>query len=418
MQRLYDDYKGLCEQYDEVLGRADAEGRDPTGDEAVILDGLRSEMEPLGARLVELRETEDRRTAALRAMSSDGDRPRPLAQGAAGGVMEGRPRPSPLVCSDTMLRSVMEAVGTRSSFNEPVDGFGVQNRAAALVPAGAVMPDWLPPIAYGREPRIAEAVTNAGGTGSEADWLEVTTAAVAAVVAEGAAKPDAGMVLTRKSSPYEKLAAFTDASMELLNDFNSTQALINAELLGAILTLENGEIVGAINGNANILTVTVVGTSRLHAILQAQAAVRAGPSKAWPDMVLMNPNDWPSTIGQEAATSGVLQAGAAVVMDGTGTRLWGMDVFLTVQVTAGTAFVGLASSVLYVTRDPAHVIIDPWTSLKSNLVTTVAEMRSKAGLQRPQSWAKVTLPAAGTPSLAEVTVAEQGETETQTRSRR
>jgi HK97 family phage major capsid protein len=275
------------------------------------------------------------------------------------------------------------------------------------VPAGGVVPDWLPPIAYGREPRIAEKVTNAGGVGSEADWFEVTTAAVAAVVAEGTAKPDSGMVLTRKSAPYEKLADFTDATMELLADFNSTQALINAELLGSVQTLENSEIVNTINANPNILTVTVVGTSRLHAILQAQAAVRAGPSKAWPDLVLMNPNDWPSTIGQEAATSGVLQAGAAVVVEGGVTSLWGMDVILSVAVAAGTAYIGLASAVLFVTRDPAHVVIDPWTGLKSNIVTTVCEERSKAGLQRPQSWAKVTLPAAGTPSAAEV--AEQGE---------
>ena len=69
-----------------------------------------------------------------------------------------------------------------------------------------------------------------------------------------------------------------------------------------------------------------------------------------------------------------------------------------VMVTAGTAFVGLAQSVLYVTRDPAHIVLDPYSSLKSNIVTAVCEMRSKAGLQRPASWAKVTLPAAGTPA--------------------
>jgi len=407
MQRLAGDYQTLVDQYQTIINRCGDEGRDPTGDEAAELDGLRSEMSPLGERLIELRETDDRRLAAVRAITPDGleaGGTDPVVAGSwPGGPVEGRVRPSPLVCSDGMLRQIMEAVRTRSSFDQAIDG--VQGRATVTVPAGGVVPDWLPPIAYGREPRIAEHVTNAGGIGSEADWLEVTTPAVAAVVAEGAAKPDSGMVLTRKSSPYEKLACFTDASMELLSDFNSTQALINAELLGAVNTLENGEIVGAISGNAGILTVTVVGTSRLHAILQAQAAVRAGASKAWPDTVLMNPTDWPSTIGQEATTSGQLQAGAAVVVDGTGTRLWGMDVLLTVQVPAGTAYIGLASAVLYVTRDPAHVIIDPWTSLKSNLVTTVAEMRSKAGLQRPQSWAKVTLPAAGTPAAE---VAEQG----------
>jgi hypothetical protein len=398
LERLGADYNEMFARYDAIVNRCHVEMRDPDASETMELEGLRSEMNPLGERIVQLRDDDDRRQSTITAMTPPGGIV-PVSGAGAAGVVEDRPRPSPLMCSDQMLRSIMHAVQSRTAFDQPIDG--IQTRATVTVPAGGVVPDWMVPIDYGREPRIAERVTNAGGTGSEADWLEVTTAAVAAVVPEGQPKPDSGMVLTRKSAPYEKLADFTDASMELLSDFNSTQALINAELLGSVQSLENAEIVNAINTNAGIITATVTGTSRLHAILQAQAQVRAGASKAWPDMVLMNPTDWPSTIGQEAATSGVLQAGAAVVVDGTGTRLWGMDVFLTVQVTAGTAFVGLASAVLFVTRDPAHVVIDPWTGLKSNIVTTVAEERSKAGLQRPSSWAKVTLPAAGTPAAAE-----------------
>jgi hypothetical protein len=394
LERLGVDFDTMGEQYETILNRCADEARDPTPAEVGILDGLRSQMAPLSERIIELRQVDDARAATARAMMPDHE----LGHDAAPGEqLETRVRPSPLVCSDAQLRSIMEAVQSRTAYDEPIEA-GLHNRATAVVPAGGVVPDWLPPVAYGREPRIAERVTNTGGGGTEADWIEITTPATAAIVAEGQPKPDSGMVLSRKGAPYEKLAHWTDASLELLSDFASTQALINVELLGGIQTLENAEIVNAIATNPNILTVTVVGTSRLHAILEAQAAVRAGASKAWPDMVLMNPTDWPSTIGQEAQTSGQLQAGTAVVVDGTGTRLWGMDVFLTTGVTAGTAFVGLAQSVLYVTRDPAHVIIDPWTQLKSNLTTTVAEMRSKAGLQRPQSWSKVTLPAAGTPS--------------------
>jgi hypothetical protein len=401
LQKLGADFDTLTGQYETILNRCADEAREPNDAEADTLDGLRSQMAPLGDRIVELRQTDDARRATAIAMGGD---PAVFDYDPAalqGDPIETRERPSPLVCSDAQLRSIMEAVQSRTAYDEPVAG--IQNRAAAVVPVGAVAPDWLPPVAYGREPRIAEAVTNTGGLGSEADWLEVTSPAIAAVVAEGQPKPDSGLVLSRVSAPYDKLAHFADASLELLSDFSSTQALINMELLGGLQTLENTEIVSAIANNAGILTVTPTGTSRLHAILQAQAAVRAGASKAWPDMVLMNPTDWPSTIGQEAQTSGQLQAGAAVVVDGTGTRLWGMDVFLTVGVAAGTAFVGLAQSVLYVTRDPAHVIIDPWTQLKSNITTTVAEMRSKAGLQRPQSWAKVALPAAGTPAATVTT---------------
>jgi hypothetical protein len=250
IERLGADYDQVLGRSEGILDRCHAEGREPSADEALELDGLRSDMDPLGERILELREVDDRKHAVARAMTPDGGDGHvgPLQSGSlASGHVEGRARPSPLICSDAMLRNIMQAVQTRSAYDQPIDGL-LQTRATALVPTGAVAPDWLPPIAYGREPRIAEHVTNAGGSGTEADWLEVTTAAVATVVAEGAAKPDSGMVLTRKSSLYEKLACFTDASMELLADFNSTQALINAELLGAINTLQNGEIVGAISG--------------------------------------------------------------------------------------------------------------------------------------------------------------------------
>jgi HK97 family phage major capsid protein len=69
MERLATDYRGLTEQYEAILNRCAEEGRDPTDQEAANLDGLRAEMQPLGDRLVELRETDERRFAAVRAMS-------------------------------------------------------------------------------------------------------------------------------------------------------------------------------------------------------------------------------------------------------------------------------------------------------------------------------------------------------------
>jgi HK97 family phage major capsid protein len=69
MERMAADYKHLSDQYDGILARCDDESRDPNPDEAGLLDGLRTEMQPLGDRLIELRETDERRSAAVRAMS-------------------------------------------------------------------------------------------------------------------------------------------------------------------------------------------------------------------------------------------------------------------------------------------------------------------------------------------------------------
>jgi HK97 family phage major capsid protein len=69
MDKLAVDYRQLTEQYEAILNRCADENRDPDENEAANLDGLRSEMSPLGARLIELRETDERRLAAVRAMA-------------------------------------------------------------------------------------------------------------------------------------------------------------------------------------------------------------------------------------------------------------------------------------------------------------------------------------------------------------
>ena len=75
MQKLGEDYRTLSDQYDEILNRCDEASRDPDDNEAALLENLRSEMSPLGERLIELRETDERRFAAVRAMSEAPDVP-------------------------------------------------------------------------------------------------------------------------------------------------------------------------------------------------------------------------------------------------------------------------------------------------------------------------------------------------------
>ena len=49
MQKLADDYRDLTEQYETILNRCAEEDRDPTDTESGLLDGLRTQMEPLGS---------------------------------------------------------------------------------------------------------------------------------------------------------------------------------------------------------------------------------------------------------------------------------------------------------------------------------------------------------------------------------
>jgi hypothetical protein len=394
MQRLYDDYKGMCDQYDEVLGRAEADGRDPTSDEAAVLDGLRSEMEPLGARLVELRETEDRRSAAVRAMDPDTGTAGPVAPVAGnGGPIPTRRHPLPsLQVGEVQLRAIQSALENRTAYSEPVAG--VETRAAVLTPASSVVPVWWPPQEYGVEGRLAEAISTrpAPEMGNEFDYLATTTAALLADTAEGAAKPDAGLVLSRRHVPLVKGAAFTSWSWELEADFESVAAVINNEMAAGIVRWENGHIVSAINGDPGILKPTIVATNPgLVQIFQGAMAVRAAPNVGDPDLVVLHPNDWYQLNTELAATSGLFLSGTQAITSGPVPMLWGMKVALTIAQTVGVCTLGVASAAAWFMREGPRVILDPYSLAGSNLTKLIYEERGAAGLLVPGRWATFTM---------------------------
>jgi hypothetical protein len=90
LDRLSHDYRQLVDQYETILNRLADEGRDPTDTETAVLEGLRREMQPLGHRLVELRETDERRWAAVRAMN---DAPPISGSPSSGSIVQVRSEP-------------------------------------------------------------------------------------------------------------------------------------------------------------------------------------------------------------------------------------------------------------------------------------------------------------------------------------
>jgi HK97 family phage major capsid protein len=392
MQRLAGDFQALTDQYDAILNRAVEENRDPTDDEAGLLDGLRSEMTPLGERLVELRETDDRRMAAVRAMGEaptlGGGSTADVVAGAGAAVPGRRSQVPPLQVGETQLRAIVEAVQTRQAYNEPVE-----NRAASLTPAGAVVPVWWPPVEYGVEARLAEVISTrpAPETGNEFDYLATTTAAVLGDVAEGAAKPDAGLVLSRRHVTLDKGAAHTDYSWELQSDFEGIDAIINNELAAGLIRWENTKIVAGIAADPGILAPTIVGTNPgLVQVFQAAMAVRGAPNVGNPDLVVLHPSDWYQLTTELAATSGLFLSGTQVVSAGPEPTLWGMKVALTIAQTAGQCLLGVAAAAAWFMREGPRVIVDPYSQAVNNLTRMIYEERGAPGLLVPGRWAKFT----------------------------
>jgi hypothetical protein len=253
-------YGELAQRYDAILDRCGREDRSPNSSETETLTQLRSDMGALTERVVELRDDEDRRHAAMTALtdipdlmggapySVVGDQGPvvPLAQGGPTGLlgMQTRAQPPELCPSEQQVRSLMAAIADHTGYNEPI-----QLRADITRPAGAVVPDWLHPgqLVSGREDRIASLLTNDQGSGTQASWLEVVGPAVVDTVAEGAAKPDAGTGVDAVSAAFEKYAGYSPVTSEMASDFAGSMALIQQELVGAVISKENAEISAMIN---------------------------------------------------------------------------------------------------------------------------------------------------------------------------
>jgi hypothetical protein len=391
LTRLGNDYTNLFDRYDAILNRCHDEGRDPTGGEEVELDQLRSDMTPLGERIVQLRETEDRRASTIVAIGGDSIVP---VQPGSGGmpVPPRRHTLAPLHVGEVQLRAVMAAIAGRTAYHEPVER--IELRAAVTTPAGSVVPVWWPPVAYGVEGRLAERITTrpAPEQGNEFDYMATTTAATMGDVAEGAPKPDSGLVVSRRHATLDKGAAYSDLSWEAESDFDGIDALVNTELAAGLVRWENAKIVAAILADPGILKPAPAATSNVIKVLEAKQAVRAAPNVGVPDLLIVNPLDWATLAGELATTSGLLIGGSEAVTTGTPEMAWGMVVAQTVAVAAKTVLLGVASAAAWFMRDGPRTIVDPYSQSASNLTRVLMEERGTAGLLVPGRWATFTLP--------------------------
>jgi hypothetical protein len=198
--RLSHEYRQLVDQYETIINRLADEGRDPTDTETAILDGLRSEMEPMGNRLVELRETDERRWAAVRAMN---DAPAISGSPGSGSIVQVRSEPevyrkpdagatAPVFFRDLLHAQVDGDPDARSR----IDRHQLMMRATGTTTTGAgvVPPTWLfqefavlqhgarpwsdvlrrvgiadaNPVNIGRQVTPRAAVANQGGEGNPA----------------------------------------------------------------------------------------------------------------------------------------------------------------------------------------------------------------------------------------------------------
>ena len=311
MQKLGEDYRTLSESYDEILNRCDAESRDPDETEAALLENLRSEMSPLGERLIELRETDERRFAAVRALS---DAPE---------VPTSANLPMVRVASEPEVYRPADAGGDRLSFfrdllHAQMDGdgdaqarltrHGLMMRASGTTATGpgVVPPTWLfnefAIIAHGARPwadtlrRVGIDSANPVNLGKQA-----TPGAAITATTEGSPAGDGSFnanVITTNPVTY---TGKVDVSRQLVDGSNpAVDGIVYADCMGAYNEAVESAVVAAFEalaaGTGFGASITYPGTAPVYANLP-DAFIDAAASvikrrKAPPRVVFMSTGAW------------------------------------------------------------------------------------------------------------------------------
>ena len=270
IDRLAVEYRSLCDQYDAVLSTCDVENRDPDPVEAAQLDQLRSEMDPLGSRLMELKETEDRRWAAVRAMSDA-----PAGEGGSGLV---HVRSEPEVYHQgnqgelSFFRDLLHAqVDGDPECRSRIDRHRMMNRAAATTTTGTgvIPPTWLfnefAMLQHGARPwadtlrRVGIENANPVNIGKQV----TPGAAPAAQAGENTAPADGSFnasIITTQPVTY---TGKVDVSRQLIDGSNpSIDGLVYADCMGAYNELIEQAVVSAFEAASGFAaSITYPGTA-------------------------------------------------------------------------------------------------------------------------------------------------------------
>lgn len=277
-------------------------------------------------------------------------------------------------------------------------GESVRLEARAFTTASPILPAELAPwvTEFQHEGRILDHLPAFAIDAPSIEVVQINSVTgAAAVVAEGAVKPEIVPVTTPLTVTAEKVAAHVGLSYEALNDFDTFSNYVRVELQRQVIQTENNEILygaggaGALNGffaASGILSLdSSTATQGIDAIEQGIAALRVGPSLATPDLVVLNPSDW-SGIRRLKDTLGRYLLSADPAQD-EADSIWGIPVVVTTACHVGDGL--LVDTTKYgraVVREPLSMRIG-WSNddFTRNILRTVCEERLNNAIERPSS---------------------------------
>lgn len=210
---------------------------------------------------------------------------------------------------------------------------------------------------------------------------------LAAVVAEGALKPEADVTPTLHTAALNTYAHWKAITRQALEDLPRIQSIVETQLRGGLyLKIEadaaaalNAATLTAVDGSGDLLAGIRVGIGTV------QAAGYANPST-----VLLNPADY--------AAIDVSVMGTAGIAPQSQSTLWGVKVIAAGAVPVGTAYVGdFANGLTLFDRGTTAVMLTDSHAdyFIRNMLLILAETRALPAVTEPQALVKVTAGTAG-----------------------
>jgi HK97 family phage major capsid protein len=227
---------------------------------------------------------------------------------------------------------------------------------------------------------------------------ETTTTPAAAETAEGAAKPEAALAFSEKTSPVRKIAVFLPVTNELFDDVPAMQSYVQNRLGTFVRQREDGQLLTGDGAGVNLRgLLNVVG-------IQTQAkgadptpdAIYKGMTKVQvvgfldPSGVVMHPNDW-QDIRLLRTVDGIYIWGNPSELGPE--RIWGLPIVKTTRMTEGTALVGAYRDAAQIFRrqEVAFAVSDSHSDFfQKNLLAIRAEERLALVVDRPKGFCTVT----------------------------
>ena len=266
---------------------------------------------------------------------------------------------------------------------------GLFARAPIMVSTfpGGLPPYYFTPTPWQMTTPLLDALGRVTTSSGSVQWYTWPGAyPVAAVVAEGAAKPEADITPTPHTDALETYAHYKALSRQALEDVPQIQSIVEGALRGGVLTaLEQAAAAALAAPGSGIPSIT-------NADLMTGIRVAIGNVQsrgyANPNAVLLNPADFAAL---DLAIMGVTTAGP----QSTGS-VWGIPPIAVGAIPPGTAYVGdFKTAVTLFARDQVQAFMTDSHQdyFIKNLLVILAEQRALIAVTEPQAAEQVVVSA-------------------------